>query len=73
MMLKYNVVNAEMFCYIHAFNKSTWEEELDFLLGTEDKIFMMSCNPSLRGNFTGQNIAIICQALSNVFAIKGLI
>jgi len=49
MMLKYNVVNAEMFCYIHAFNKSTWEEELDFLLGTEDKIFMMSCNPSLRG------------------------
>ena len=51
MMLKYNVVNAEMFCYIHAFNKSTWEEELDFLLGTEDKIFMMSCNPSLRGKF----------------------
>ena len=48
-LVRSNGSNAEMFSYVHTFNKSTWEEELDFLFGHDDKLFWMTCNPPIIG------------------------
>ena len=54
-LLSCNGTNAEMFALIHAFNKSTWEDELDFLLGHDDKTYIMTYHPSLKGIFTNKH------------------
>ena len=48
-LLKSNLVRAEMFALVHAFNKPTWEEELNFLLGNEDKLYWMTCHHTIQG------------------------
>ena len=37
MLVQRNQDNAEMLAYIHVFNQPTWQEELEFLFGAEDK------------------------------------
>ena len=37
MLVQRNQSNAEMLAYIHVFNQPTWQEELEFLFGSEDK------------------------------------
>ena len=37
MLVERNQDNAEMLAYIHVFNQPTWQEELEFLFGAEDK------------------------------------
>lgn len=48
-LLSHNLAKAEMFSLCHAFNKPTWEEELNFLFGNEDKMMWMSCTPPVTG------------------------
>ena len=34
-----NLAEAEMLVYVHAFNQPSWAEELELLLGREDKLY----------------------------------
>eukprot|EP00092_Neocalanus_flemingeri_P003613 GFUD01003877.1.p1 GENE.GFUD01003877.1~~GFUD01003877.1.p1 ORF type:complete len:682 (+),score=79.52 GFUD01003877.1:382-2427(+) len=40
-LFRRNLDNAEMMAYVHSFNQKTWAEELDFVLGTKDKMQWM--------------------------------
>ena len=51
MLLQNNLDNAEMLAYIHVFNQSTWQEELEFLFGTEDKQTWKFYSTDVTGNF----------------------
>ena len=48
-LLQKNLDNAEMFAYIHVFNQPTWQEELEFLFGTENKETWKYYNTELTG------------------------
>ena len=37
LLLHNNLDKAEMLAYIHVFNQPTWQQELEFLFGTENK------------------------------------
>ena len=50
-LLSFNIDNAEMLALCHAFNKPTWQEELNFMFGNEDKMFWMSQSDPIAGKF----------------------
>ena len=61
-LLNHNTTKAEMLSLVHAFNKSTWQEELNFMFGNEDKMFWMSSSPPVTGeNYEQINCRIIKQ------------
>ena len=40
-LFRRNLDNAEMMAYLHSFNQKTWTEELEFVLGKNDKMQWM--------------------------------
>jgi len=48
-LFRRNLENVEMLCYVHTFNQSTWTDELDFVMGKNDKIQWMERDTSISG------------------------
>lgn len=48
-LFRRNLDNAEMMAYVHSFNQKTWTEELEFVLGKNDKMQWMERDTNISG------------------------
>jgi len=48
-LFRRNLDNAEMLAYVHSFNQKTWTEELEFVLGKNDKLQWIGRDNSISG------------------------